>query len=100
MSLTPRANQWWTMDKRGEDKAHLVAAVKPDLHPHDEPNWMPRYDFSEWSPACVIANVSAVRALWSSALFSTFKSAGDPPPNRCMVCEGLVDLLRERTEVS
>lgn len=99
MSNTPRVNEWWTMDKRGQDQAHLVAAVKPDLLPHDEPNWLPRYDFSEWSPACVIANVSAVRAVWSAAVFSTFKSATAPPPHRCMACERLAGVLRERTEM-
>ncbi|ORJ92593.1 hypothetical protein A6F55_23815 [Prescottella equi] len=96
--VKPRVGEWWTMDKRGEAVAHLVAVVKPDLLPRDKmPDSSLLYELSEWSPACVVSNVSAMRATWSATVFSTFKSDDEPPAHRCTVCESLVERLRERT---
>lgn len=82
MMPAPKPLQWWTMDKRGEGVAHLVALVKPDTINDGH------YDYSEWVPACSMVQTVGENMLWSASLFSTFvQDDGDVPVTACSTCD-------------
>lgn len=85
--MTPRVGEWWTMDKRGQGTAHLVATIIPALHPDPM-----GYDYSRWIPACQCVKTSTER-IESASLFST-RDRNNP---HCDECAGLREALIAET---